>query len=174
MITLPRTTRHKVTKSTSDSVAWWQTLPDPPPCQDRHRPPPGKPARQEAPHHRQHPHPRWRHWRTPPRPPRAPPPTPIPRWRTHLRPPPWLDRRRPPPEALPRLLHLVRIVVSEEPAMQGAPHYRQHPLPPTSGSHSSDLRFPAALFPALTNSAAGISSRSRRVCAYPRRVDEVG
>ena len=34
--------------------------------------------------------------------------------------------------------------------MQGAPHYRQHPLPPTSGSHSSDLRFPAALFPALT------------------------
>jgi hypothetical protein len=30
--------------------------------------------------------------------------------------------------------------------MQGAPHYRQHPLPPTSGSHSSDLRFPAALF----------------------------
>ena len=37
--------------------------------------------------------------------------------------------------------------------MQGAPHYRQHPLPPTSGSHSSNLRFPgfpAALFPALT------------------------
>ena len=38
--------------------------------------------------------------------------------------------------------------------MQGAPHYRQHPLPPTSGSHSSNpVRFPgfpAALFPALT------------------------
>ena len=69
-------------------------------------------------------------------------------WRTPPRSPPWLDRRHPPPQALPRPPPCLdrRHPLPEEPARQGAPHHSRHPHPPTSGSHSPYLRFPAAPF----------------------------
>jgi hypothetical protein len=74
------------------------------------------------------------------------------RWLTPPRPPPWLDRRHPPFEALPRPPPCLDRChpLPEEPARHGAPHPRRHPHPPHVRISLSLFKVSCCPFPALT------------------------